>query len=116
MSEQQRPQRWSKKKTRGIPELFDELKKPKNLFLTPTAKEILGSHASRLNTSQSQVVERVLRGELWLLLQPDVNLELAERVLNELWLRLQPTDRSQIIERVFHTELKQRKPDERSKT
>ncbi len=104
MSEQQHPQRGSRKKTRGIPELFDELKKPKNLFLTPTAGHLLEGQAQRLNLSQSQVVERAIRGELWLLLQPDVSLDVAERVLRELWLRLQPNDRSQIVKRVLHGE------------
>jgi len=49
------------KRTKGVPELHDELKKRINLSLTPTAVEGLDAIAAELDISRSELVERIGR-------------------------------------------------------
>jgi len=53
-----------RKKTKGVPELHDELKKPVNLSLTPKAIEGLDTLAAQLRLSRSEIVEQIGRGLL----------------------------------------------------
>jgi hypothetical protein len=58
------------KRTKGIPEIHDELKTRVNLSLTPKAVEGLDALAKELLMSRSELVERVGRGIIPLALQP----------------------------------------------
>jgi len=51
-----------KKKLRGIPELWDEVKKAVKMTLTPTAIEGLDQWAKKYGVSRSELVERIGRG------------------------------------------------------
>jgi metal-responsive CopG/Arc/MetJ family transcriptional regulator len=52
------------KNKRGIPELWDELKKRVNISLTPTAIKGLDKLAKQKDLSRSELVERIGRGLL----------------------------------------------------
>lgn len=54
------------KRTKGIPELHDELKARVTLALTPTAVQGLDSLAEKLEVSRSELVEQIGRGEIQL--------------------------------------------------
>jgi hypothetical protein len=49
------------KSRRGIPELYDELKKPTTVGLTPTAIAGLDEICREMNISRSELVERIGR-------------------------------------------------------
>jgi len=49
------------KRQRNQPEIYEEVKKPVSLGLTPTAKDILRSFATAHRISQSEFIERLLR-------------------------------------------------------
>ena len=50
------------KKSKGVPELHDEVKKRVNLSLTPTAIAGLDKLSQEINLSRSELVERIGRG------------------------------------------------------
>jgi len=49
-------------KTKGVPELWDELKKGLRLMMTPTAIAKLDELAREYGLSKSELVERIARG------------------------------------------------------
>lgn len=49
------------KSQRNQPEIYEEVKKPVSLGLTPTAKDILRSFATAQGLSQSEFIERLMR-------------------------------------------------------
>jgi len=52
------------KSMRGQPEIWDEPKEDMKIKLTPTAKKLLHRYALVLKISRSEIIERVLRGQL----------------------------------------------------
>ncbi|MDJ0682837.1 MAG: hypothetical protein QNJ18_23620, partial [Xenococcaceae cyanobacterium MO_167.B52] len=52
------------KKSKGVPELYDEVKKRVNLSLTPTAIAGLDRLSQELNLSRSELVEQIGRGSI----------------------------------------------------
>ncbi|MFM2315025.1 MAG: hypothetical protein RLZZ04_4301 [Cyanobacteriota bacterium] len=52
------------KKSKGVPELHDEVKKRVNLSLTPTAIAGLDKLAEEFNLSRSELVEQIGRGNI----------------------------------------------------
>lgn len=60
------------KRTKGVPELHDELKTRINLSLTPTAVEGLDAIATELGISRSELVERIGRRKILLASQSDL--------------------------------------------
>lgn len=52
------------KKSKGVPELHDEVKKRVNLSLTPTAIAGLDKLAQEFNLSRSELVEQIGRGSI----------------------------------------------------
>jgi hypothetical protein len=84
-TESERPDYWRKqvrqseeekgtKGMRGQPEIWDELKEDIKIKLTPTAKRLLHRYALLLEISRSEIIERVIRGEL--------NLQEINRIVN----------------------------------
>jgi hypothetical protein len=53
--------KFRQKSMRNQPEMYDEIKKPFTLSLTPTAVNILDSHAQIQGISRSEVVEQFAR-------------------------------------------------------
>ncbi|MEM9567738.1 MAG: hypothetical protein AAF974_05470 [Cyanobacteria bacterium P01_E01_bin.34] len=60
-----------RKKLRGQPEIYDEVKGQVNLSLTPTGTRGLDELASQLELSRSELVERIGRGHLAVLSAED---------------------------------------------
>ena len=52
------------KKSKGVPELYDEVKKRVNLSLTPSAIAGLDKLSQELNLSRSELVEQIGRGSI----------------------------------------------------
>ena len=52
------------KKSKGVPELYNEVKKRVNLSLTPTAIAGLDKLSQELNLSRSELVEQIGRGSI----------------------------------------------------
>jgi len=48
---------------RGVPELYDELKKPVSYGITQTAKQGINSQAESLAMSASEFIEKIGRGD-----------------------------------------------------
>lgn len=53
-----------RKKSKGVPELYNEVKKRVNLSLTPTAIAGLDQLSQELNLSRSELVEKIGRGAI----------------------------------------------------
>ncbi len=52
------------KKSKGVPELYDEVKKRVNLSLTPSANPGLDKLSQELNLYRSELVEQIGRGSI----------------------------------------------------
>jgi len=63
------------KKSKGVPELYNEVKKRVNLSLTPTAIAGLDRLSEELNLSRSELVEQIGRGLILLAEQKSLSEE-----------------------------------------
>jgi hypothetical protein len=67
----------TRKKQRGQPELYDEVKKRVTIALTPTGDKRLSELASTFDLSKSEFVEQLARGVIPIL-TPDLALQLGK--------------------------------------
>jgi hypothetical protein len=67
----------TRKKQRGQPELYDEVKKRVTIALTPTGDKRLSELASIFDLSKSEFVEQLARGVIPIL-TPDLALQLGK--------------------------------------
>ena len=58
--------RQGQKSLRGQPELYNEVKVPTSLALTPTGQKLLGALAQAWQLSRSELIERIARGDILL--------------------------------------------------
>ncbi|BAU65472.1 CopG/DNA-binding domain-containing protein [Stanieria sp. NIES-3757] len=84
------------KKSKGVPELHDEVKKRVNLSLTPTAIAGLDRLSQELNLSRSELVEQVGRGSLPLAEQSSLSEEFVISLTHSLSL----TERDRLPEKM----------------
>jgi hypothetical protein len=58
--------RQGQKSLRGQPELYNEVKVPTSLALTPTGQKLLETLAQTWQLSRSELIERIARGHILL--------------------------------------------------
>jgi hypothetical protein len=71
LEHQKKPVRKGKKSMRGQPEHYDEVKKPTCFGITDTALAGLDRLSQELSISRSELIERIGRGTIPLLLLPN---------------------------------------------
>lgn len=52
------------KRYKGVPVAWDEVKQNRTIMLTPTAWEILNEKATEMQISRSEVLERLIKGQI----------------------------------------------------